>query len=184
MSHIIGAYWRARPESREACAHRLVAYFSDLSQADTALGHWFKRARSKAAATKPFPVDAAGLLANLKTNNRDVDGEPIQELGFSFGAWTGSQGDLTASIGGTLGGYSPYVGNSVVLAFESTLVSREAMLRSLLEAAVAAFEPDDAVVATSDVFSSHRGLPPWGTPGTLSYRAGKGFFADWAVAVR
>jgi hypothetical protein len=85
----LGAYWGSRRESSLRCGQRLAACAARLGEIDEALGSWFRRAVSKAAAKTPVDLDAESLgrLLAQGVNRRDGDGEVIEELGFSAGLW-------------------------------------------------------------------------------------------------
>ena len=178
MAYFVGAYWGPREESRQACARRLSELLHKLSEQDTALSKWFKKATSKKAALVALPHDSDGLVALLKTNQRDIGGDAIAELGFNFSAWTGREQGRAASLMATCGAYSPAVRNSVVLSFDHAASLTPDLLEGILNAVVAAFDPVDAVVSSIESLSAHAGLPAWQAPAMARYRRGVGFTAD------
>lgn len=178
MAHFVGAYWAQRQESRQACARRMSAFLHDLAQQDAALSQWFKKATSRKAPLVAVPNDPDGLVPLLKANQRDIGGDVIAELGFNFSAWTGREADMAASLAATCGAYSPVVRNSVVLSFDPAASPTLDLLQRILKAAVTAFDPEDAVVNSTERLSAHATLPAWEAPAASRYKRGSGFTAD------
>ena len=134
----VGAYWSKRMESRAQAAARIEQFLSTIASKKESLSKWFLKGRSRAHAKTEFPIDTSSIDRALAANRRDVGGEPMPEVGFSFGIWNGADVSLAA----TLGAFSPYVQNSVVLSFghEADELS-DTDWRDLLGAAVLAFDP-------------------------------------------
>ena len=82
----VGAYWSVRRESREEVARRLTRLLSSFANAEPTLSEWFLKGRTKASARTALEIDVAVIASKLKVNRRDVGGEVISELGFSFNA--------------------------------------------------------------------------------------------------
>lgn len=157
---IIGVYWTARPESREAAADRLSRFLGSLSASgqELKLGEWFLKGSSRASADKRLPTDASSIAKALRTNRRDADGTVMVELGFRLSIWNGEDVSFDATIGSS----SAYVTNAAVLSF----VDKVALLsaedgQSLLRAAVMAFEPEHGVVATHKQLLASGEADPW-----------------------
>jgi len=170
-SPFVGAYWPARQETKAQCARRIAAFFDRIATLPE-LSQWFTKAKSAKAASKlPVPVTAEGIESYLKTNNRDVDGSAIAELGFNLNLWNG--GSATLSI--TCGAFSPAIRNSVVVNLPPTAEVGEdalAMLRSLLDACIDAWEPANAVATSPQLMTQEGGGMPWQTRGWLNYSKG------------
>lgn len=113
----LGAYWGSRQESSEHCAERLATCLVRLGEIDRSLAVWFRRGASKAAAKIPIDLDALSLnrLLSQGVNRRDVGGEVIEDLGFSFGLWNRNR--PTVGLGGTVGAHPSFGGvlNGIVL---------------------------------------------------------------------
>jgi hypothetical protein len=149
-----------------------------LAEQDAALSHWFKKAASRKAALVAVPDDPGGLEPLLKTNQRDIGGNAIAELGFNFSAWTGREVGILASLAVTCGAYSPVVRNCVVVSFDPGASPTLDLLERILRATVAAFNPEDAVVNSTERMSTHVSLPAWKVPAVLRYTLSSGFSAD------
>ncbi|MGC4013100.1 MAG: hypothetical protein QM755_01080 [Luteolibacter sp.] len=133
------------------------------------MSQWFTKGKSaKTAPKSPVPVTAEEIESYLKTNNRDVDGSAIAELGFNLNLWNG--GSATLSI--TCGAFSPAIRNSVVVSLPPTAEVGEgvlATLRSLLDACIDAWDPTNAVATSSQLIAQEGGGMPWQTRGWLNY---------------
>jgi hypothetical protein len=166
----VGAYWRARKESQEAAAERIVQFLSSIAGRYDFLATWFMKARSRdLALATPISLDTATVADRLQVSRRDVGGEVISEIGCGIELWNGSGVSFSAYVGST----SPYVGNSVVLSFTEM---PEGLLESdwtrLLELMILAFDPENAVV-TSDAILERTGADePWDA-GLWSYKRGE-----------
>jgi hypothetical protein len=178
MAYLVGAYWQQRMESRQSCTLRVRQFLHELAGLDSSLSNWYKRQTSRKAASVPLPTDLEGLRPLLKPNRRDVGGDVIAELGFNFSSWTGQDGDTAASLAVTCGAYSPVVRNSVVVAFDPAAMPTSHLLEGVMKAAVSVFDPEDAVVSSTERLSAHAALPAWKVPAMFRYGRGTGFSAD------
>jgi hypothetical protein len=166
---LIGAYWPAREESRSQCAQRLAAFLRSLST-EPLFRQWhfigrFNPHGPEAALEPPLsPVEPSmqSLEPHFATNNRDSDGTPIVDLGFTLTPWLWNGNyESPASLSVRCGVFCKHVGNAVIL----TLSARElpsddtslAFLRRLLEKSVAAWDPDYAVVRSQGHIDRARG---------------------------
>ena len=143
-----------------------------IAQHHKALMSWYQKGYSKAGALKrQVNVGAEDINSLLATNNRDVDGSVIPELGFSIGLWNGND-QFSASFRSTCGAYNSFVNNSAVLELPhegEPLVSHK-QIRGLFIDLIAAFDPDSAVV-TSDEYIDHvGGGKPWEAGGWFVYK--------------
>lgn len=153
--YYLGAYWGNRRESSLRCGERFAQCVARLGEIDEALGAWFRRGASKAAAKTPVELDAESLgrLLAQGRNHRDVDGEVIEELGFSFGMW--NRATPTVGLSGTVGAHPsfPGVSNSFVLDFpppeaEGLGLYDPHVARSIFDTVVEAWEPEWATWST------------------------------------
>jgi hypothetical protein len=171
----VGVYWSERPESREVVAVRIANFLAVIARYGDVLAKWFLKARSKRAAFAPIEIEPGSIAAALKVNRRDVGGEVVPELGFSLGLWNGR----TASLSLTAGAFSPYVRNSVVLAFEDGEWANRDLLRKVLSAAIEAFDPDHGVVTSSEKLARVQVEHAW-QAGWLTYaRDGQVVEHEW-----
>lgn len=164
----VGAYWSQRRESMEAASARLASFLKALSEQRADLSKWYRKAGSRDAALRSvLTPDGASIVGELKPSRRDVDRQPIPELGFAFAAWNGAEASLSAQIGA----WSPYVRNAVVLNLGSGVRLGEDSSRALLEALVRAFDPDHAVVTSHEHLAKAGVTNPW-EAGLFTYQRG------------
>ena len=170
MAMFVGAYWPQRQESREQAAERIARCLNLLSSRDPALATWFMKSRKKPAAAVPLHPGPQAVASHLKVNRRDVGRDVMAELGFSLAAWNGS--DVSLDV--TIGAVSPFVLNSAVLSFRgASPTSRRAPgdWRDLIDAAIDAFDPEHAVVTSTDLLTRKKAPKPWHV-GWLTYDLG------------
>lgn len=164
----IGAYWGPRRESRERVAQRLAEFLQSLPSASGSLSTWYVKGQSRASASTSIVATPEKIALRLKTNRREDNDEIISELGFSFGAWNGGDASLQA----TIGAFTSHIGNSVVLSYdESALDLSRSECRGVLESAVRAFDPDKAVVTSTEYLTKMGSAQPW-EAGVLTYTRG------------
>jgi hypothetical protein len=144
--YTVGVYWGARAESREASAIRLAKFLNALASLDIGLAQWFKKVSTAKASLVALPNDAEAIEPMLKSNRRDIGGDVMHELGFSFSAWTGVTSGITADIAMTCGAYSPVIRNVSVVTFNSDVAPSIDLIQNVLLAAIAAFDPDEGAV--------------------------------------
>lgn len=170
----LGAYWPSRKESRSECTHRVFCFLKSITDQPN-LGNWYLKNRSRKAAQIPVDITKAGIDKHLKTNNRDDNGAPITELGFSFGVWNGSNlTPITFNV--TCGAFSNFIGNSAVLTFPeqeppSDIQSSKAWF-FLLEKFIESFEPKVATVTSNEFLIRTGGGMPADKGGYLTYNEG------------
>lgn len=162
----LGAYWRSRRESSLRCGERLAMCMARLGEIDEALGSWFRRAASKAAAKTPVDLDpeSLGRLLAQGVNRRDVDGEVIEELGFSLGLWNRAR--PAVGLSGTVGAHPSFHGvlNSIVFDFpppeaEALRLYEPRVAEAIFDAVIEAWEPDWATW-TSHALRDVQGAAP------------------------
>jgi hypothetical protein len=151
------------------CATRLSDYLRAISLIETSFQEWHQKAPRRRDAATTVDVSIEGIHALLKTNNRDVGGDPIVELGFNLSLWNGSN----VSFSATVGAFSPYIENSVVLSFRGNRRFDSETWRRLIERAVEAFEPDSAVVTNHDYVAAHGDAAGDKAGGWFTYTRGK-----------
>jgi immunity protein 52 of polymorphic toxin system len=178
MSHIVGAYWGQRKESRQACASRISAFLQALAAQDAALSRWYRQLASRKEPLRELPHDVDGLLPRLGVNRADIGGEVMVELGFDFSAWNGWKADMQASLSVYCGAFSPFVGNSAVVSFDPEASPTPDLLQGILRAAVTAFDPDDGVVVSHATLSAQASPSILERPALFRYKRGAGFSVD------
>lgn len=171
---LAAAYWGPRPESQRACAERMQAFLAAIASVP-GLDGWFHLGRSRATATKPLVVDIDAIQRTLRPNHRDTDRAPIPELGFRMGVWNGRD-DRSASLSIHCAATVEVVKNAVVLNLPTLELplddSAIESLRTVMEALIGAWDPDNAVVTTRAEIARAGGGPPWAAGGWLTYRRG------------
>lgn len=172
----IGAYWSSREETRRQCAERAVTYLRSI-ESHPGLGQWFLKGRSRKKAMSPLEVTLEGLERRLKSNNREDDGTAIHDLGFTLGIWNGAE-RKSASLAITCGASSKFIKNFVLLNLPSGPPPADAesfeIFRVLLEKAVTAWDPDDAVATSKEFLNRSGGGMPWVAGGWATYHRGQG----------
>jgi hypothetical protein len=177
MAYFVGAYWGAREESQRECAVRVAAFLEALAREGIGLSQWYKKAKSRKAPLVALPKGVAELEPLLKANRRDIGGDVIADLGFSVSAWTGPEAKAVGSLSVKCGAYCSVIGmisNAVVVSFESSSPPDLEFLQEILRAAVSAFDPEDAVVNSSERLSQYS-LPVTEAPAIYRYKRGSGF---------
>jgi hypothetical protein len=147
-SLFLGAYWKARAEDAAAAAARLAVFLGAVARIDARLARWFSVVTTGSAG-EVVPLTPEGIMAHLQTQKTDAGGHPMPTLGVRFHAWT----EAYSTIDATVGAYSPRIRNAVVLQPEGHTVQDSAW-RQMLQAAVDAFDPDDAVVSSVAIMKS------------------------------
>jgi hypothetical protein len=140
----LGAYWGPRLEPRAAVAARLVRFLQPIGAIAPELAAWFvKRASGKAPTRVPIDLTTKALEPLLATNDRDIGGEAIGELGFRIALWNGGNATLSC----TLGSLSPTTTNAVVLSFVSDAPDDPETWRRIARVTIESFNPERLVVA-------------------------------------
>lgn len=170
-----GAYWGARRESPEICAVQLATCLGSLGKAHPSLNTWFLKAGSRNMANRAVDTSLASLtnLMLAGQNRHEVDRSPIPELGFRIGIWNGGD-DLPANLMIGCGGYSPLVGNALVLTLPvrdpvSAPLYEPSVLRSILAALVDPWQPDWAVCTTNELRTAQTPAPRTPVIGWLTF---------------
>lgn len=157
-SPFVGAYWAAREESREACASRCVKFF-DMISGLPGMSRWAKKSSSKLAKINEVSTGLESLLKLLKTNNRDINGAAISELGFSLALWNGDAA-RPVSISILCGAYSPRIKNCVVLNLPTLVEPMEEdfrYMKSIADALIMVWDPDSVIASSSQSMEQQGG---------------------------
>jgi hypothetical protein len=165
----VGAYWTQREESKEVVAERIATFLTTLAENFERFATWFSKAKSRAAALRsPLTIDSAAVMSKLSVNRRDDNRQPIPELGFRLALWNGDD----ASFSATMGSYSSFVGNSVVLDIDESAALSVDAYRIMLDEMVRIFTPDHAVVTNDEHLARTGATEPW-EAGWLTYERGR-----------
>ena len=166
----VGAYWSQRKETREQVAVRIARFLEAIASKNKSLSTWLLKGRTKAQGRTELPLDPVSIGRALAVNRRDLGGEPIPEVGFNLSIWNGADVSLAA----TIGSFDSYVRNSVVLSFgDDKDRLAEADWRSLLGAAITAFDPEHGVVTSSQHLARASAKNAWDA-GWFTYERGEG----------
>jgi hypothetical protein len=113
---LLALYWGPRAQSLDDCAECLLKTM--LAMQALGMDRLFQRASSRRAALrKPVLPDldvVRGLLAK-GVNRRDDNREPIPELGYQIGFWSGDRDDETYTLDVYCGNYSPHFLNNCLV---------------------------------------------------------------------
>jgi len=152
----LGAYWKNRPESPEACTQHLVAFLQQLRTYDPIFSRWFQKGRSLAEALKKeVALTEESLLPIVRkgVNRRDFDHQPIPELGFAIYLWAPVSGEDAIRLDVDCGCYGAYTGNNCILDFptEPAVASRLLQVDRLIELfrlVIASWDPEWGTVVS------------------------------------
>ncbi|MFB1484681.1 immunity 52 family protein [Corallococcus sp. RDP092CA] len=173
-TYYAGAYWGARKESPEACAHRTAAFLNLLAACDPFLAHWYKPSKSRKDARAPLmPPDVPTLTELFRRGvNREPGGPAIEELGFRFSFDNGGATGDCATMRVNGGMNSDAVPNHCVLTMpwrgsNADRVLTVSVLTKVVRIMVRSWEPDWAF-ATSSAYERQQREPDT-TPFSLGW---------------
>jgi len=176
----LGAYWGPRKEAVASCADRLAACLSGLARASELVGTWYLKANRKSEMTKaPVSIEPEALATLLQAgqNRRDVDREPILELGFSVAMWNG---DYKRAVGMSVkcGAWSTVVPNSFVLSLPSiddgaAELYAPDVAQELIRSVVTAWEPEWATFTSHSLREAQQLAPGAPVLGWATYLASR-----------
>lgn len=164
-----GAYWSHRKETRLEAAACLSAFLRRISELSEDFSAWYLDSGERGC-LRPHRLcfETVALAAHLQVSQRELGKQHAPLLGYSLGIWSRKRVLLCA----ILGAHSDCVVNSVVLTDQRTLtVVTEDIWRQVLAQAIGAFQPDQAMVATSEQLVQSGVARPWEV-GWLTYRRG------------
>ncbi|MGK5533677.1 Imm52 family immunity protein [Streptomyces sp. URMC 129] len=177
----LGAYWGPRAESAGECAARLGDCLQRLGTTHPALATWFRKGKSKAAASnEAITVNNEALEALLLAgrSRTDIGGDTIDELGFRASLW--NRDPLAVSLSTTCGAHPAT--NSVMNYFTLTLpepleaateLYEPDVARAVFRAVVEAWSPTWATYASYAMRERQRTAPGQPVGGWLTYLDGK-----------
>ena len=177
IDYFLGAYWKARKESIDECAERLLLFFAALSTCEEILSTWYEKGRSqKQAMQKRVDIRSRDYMLNLLErgrHRRDIPRTVIEDLGFRIGVWNGADKiEKEAGLSITCGSYNPNpnLGNAVVLNLPRELgdLCQSKRMAAVLASAATAWEPAWA------------GIMNHNTVGARKFKGG-GPFVDWML---
>jgi hypothetical protein len=154
-TYYVGAYWLARRETAEACAHRAEAFFSLLASCDPSLAHWFKKGRTlKKALQHRLEADAASL-AKLFNQQAQKEGRFATD-GFSLRGWNGVTHEAASSLSLRCGDASVWVSNLCLFNPPEEGPAAERVLQApvlarILRAMAVAFEPEWGIATSHEL---------------------------------
>ena len=172
----VGAYWASRKETREECAKRIFQFLSSIHEIQI-FSDWYFLSNSRRKANKPLELSLEGISKKLKVQRTDVGREIMEDLGFSLSVWNGND-EQSASFSSTIGGYSQFVGNNAVLRLPIQVApstsEEKSFLEGLMKKTVKVFDPDEAVVTSTEFLMRINAEDPLDGGGWLVYRKPKG----------
>ncbi|MGV9210899.1 Imm52 family immunity protein [Micromonospora sp. RB23] len=176
----VGAYWGPRTESAAECADRLASCLGQIGAVHPALATWFRKGKSKSAASgKPVATNGEALKELLigGRNRTDVGGDVIDELGFNVALWNKNAVPISFS---TTCGASPAM-TSIMNYFTLELpapsdASAElydpAVARAVFWAVVESWNPRWATFASYSMRATQAGTPGRPVGGWMTYISG------------
>lgn len=151
--YYVGAYWRPRQESAEACARRAGRFFQGLALVSPLFARWFKPAKSRKEALKrPLQMDHASLEDFFQRRVlRDDTGLPMEDMGFNFALWNGGNGDEDVGLTFTCGAYWEDATNLCLLDPSTSgphvdQILTTPVLAGVLRSMALAWEPDWGII--------------------------------------
>lgn len=152
---LLGLYWNARQQSLDECADQCLRTI--LAMREAGFNGFFQRGRSGKAVhrgeVEMTPEALSGLLAR-GVCRRDDNREPIPELGWSIGLWSGRSYDESFGLDIHCGCFSESVGNNVVLTLPSSgphsLAQARVKAEELFDELVALWQPEQAILCNVD----------------------------------
>jgi hypothetical protein len=149
-SFFIGAYWKQRLGSGEACADRLIRLLSHFDHLGLR-GPWVLLGGSARRPARHLGTTVREVAKQFKANRRDIGGEIMPELGRTLGFWNGSE-ESPCSMQIACGVTAPMIWNSAVLRLPPGMPTIGAAnvesVRPLFECMVEVWEPDRATFAS------------------------------------
>jgi hypothetical protein len=149
-TYYAGAYWLARKESAEACAHRAETLLRLLAACDSCLAQWFETGwtREEALQNRIEPSQAAFLRRFEQQKERGPG------AGFSLDVWNGQADGSSSDLSFYCGSSSIWVSSSCVLTLPHQGPIAERLLQApvlvqVLRAMVLAWEPEWALVTSN-----------------------------------
>jgi hypothetical protein len=151
----LGLYWGARKQPLEDCADLCVSTFALLR--DAGYQTFFRLGRTRREGLE-HPIeesqDALRLLLGRGVNRTDIGRQPIPQLGFRLGAWSGDRDEESCSLSITCGSYSEHVSNVVLLKLPSSgaysLDAAPQRAHGTFERLVNLWKPEIAALWTGD----------------------------------
>jgi hypothetical protein len=156
--YYVGSYWEHRQESAGECGRRAALFFQMLSRCDPTFAQWYRGGQGIPRGLPGHPVRSEAKEWEqlfLKGMHRsDVDNALMEELGFQAHVWNAKRERTRVEI--RCGGYSPGVRNSCLLRPPEEGSVRDRLLRApvlaeLLTCVATAWEPDFAIVSSSEM---------------------------------
>ncbi|MEH0825755.1 MULTISPECIES: Imm52 family immunity protein [unclassified Micromonospora] len=176
----VGAYWGPRAESATDCARRLARCLSHLGAAHPTLAAWFRKGKSRSAASgTPVATSDDALEAMLLggRNRTDVGDHVITELGFRVSLWNKSA--VPVSFSTTCGAYPATTSINNYFLLELPEPSEAAaelydpeIARFVFCSVVEAWDPEWATFASHSMRAAQGGGPGRPVGGWMTYVSG------------
>lgn len=153
---LLGLYWNARQQSIDDCTGLCLRTL--ILMRETGFDGFYQPGRSrKAALRKLIDVSPAGVRKVLEgnRNRRDDNHEVIEELGFSFYAWSPRGNEEAFGLSIHCGCYSKWVGNNVTITLPGegpdSLTELAQRGTRLFDALIGLWKPEQGILTDSDI---------------------------------
>jgi hypothetical protein len=151
---LIALYWGPRASSHKESAALLLHSFEALSVAGMST-FYRKGTTTRMANAHPFVPSLLSVTALLSrgANRRDIENDPIPELGQSFGLWSGGPESEAYEFTGLLGSTSSTAKNNLLVRLPRTgrvaLSNAEGQVKVLFQTLLSIARPEEAIVCES-----------------------------------
>ncbi|WP_254614634.1 immunity 52 family protein [Myxococcus sp. CA056] len=144
-TYYAATYWRARKESPDECASRVVALLESIAGVEASFASWFRQSKARKDALKKPVTPNQDELAKVLERTKDRYHE---DLGYRISGWNGASEDSDAcSFDAAVGIYSEWVNNFWLFELPIHGASAERILTAqtlsgLLRSMATALDPD------------------------------------------
>jgi hypothetical protein len=148
-------YWWERPESPKECAERLARFLSEIQSMHQEFSSWEIMDRNaKLHAMPKNAVPALSRAFEAGCNRNELDGRPIEDLGFRIGLSNAPLRKGGIQISAKMGGFSEWLVNvflfGPIKASETPELAEFPMMLKLVHAIVRHIEPDYGLIRSEE----------------------------------
>lgn len=169
----VGAYWGPRKIPKQDCADKVAKTLLTLAKWPP-LGQWYFCMNEATAPIIPITVTVKEIMNALEVNRSDFGGNFMEDLGFSFFAWSGNV-ENACGISFRCGAWFDKITNCAVLKLRPqnppANASEGENLREMMEVFIKIWDPDRAVVTSHQFRDRNRVRDPDG--GWFVYHKGQ-----------
>ena len=153
---LLGLYWKARQQSLDDCTALCLRTL--ILMRESGFDGFYLPSRSRKDSlrrTVDVSTDGVRKILEHNRNRRDDNHEVIEDLGFSFYAWSKRGKEEACGLSIHCGCYSKWVGNNVTIAFpgegpDSLTKQGERGMR-LFDGLVGLWKPEQGILTDSDI---------------------------------